>query len=167
MAMSTVEKSGMLINSNKEVIGWVNKGEQVEMKDGDMLVSHFKTAEKHGLLEQFNELKAENAPVKAEKAPKEKGEAKARGPRTTIPKTGTYSVIKTPAAPAEGAELDERGTILNKLLTNSDFATFWEGAPEKFNHPDREGNMKEFATSGLVGYAIRRGFITVDAVAAE
>lgn len=160
--MIEVNTSGMLVNSDKEVIGWVNKGDNVELKNGDSIVSHHKTAEKMGLLEKFNEMKAENKPVKAPKAPKADGEGKVRSPRVAVPKTGTYTVVKIAAMPEEG-DTSERAVILRKLLTGTSFDAFWDGVAEKFSHPTRAGEMQEFATSGLVGYAIRRGMITIDA----
>ena len=154
-----VEKSGVLVNANKEVIGWVNKGDTVEIKDGDTVCSHPKTAEKLGIKEQFEALKAENAP---KKEPKEKKEGATRT-RIAVPKTGTYTVVRAVAAETkEGEAPTERDTILAKLFGNTSFEKFWDGMQEKFTHPSRTGEAKEFATSGLVAYAIKRGMITVD-----
>ena len=70
--MSVVNKSGMLVASNGEIVGWVNKGDDADMQEGDVLVSHHKTAEKMGLLAEFTAMKADNAPAKEPKAKKEK-----------------------------------------------------------------------------------------------
>ena len=152
--MTKVEKAGMLVNTENEVIGWFNVGDDVELKNGDTIVSHHKTAEKKGLLEQFNKLKAENAPAK-EKKTSEKGES-ARA-RVVIPAEGAYEVVTTKAIDEEDNSV--RMGILKSLLTGNDFATFWANNPQKFEHPDRDGAMKEFTTKGLVSYAIRRGMI--------
>ncbi len=156
-----VEKSGMLVNAQNEVIGWFNAGDEVELKQGDTIVSHHKTADKKGLLAEFNTLKAENAPAKKEKA--EGGEKKkTRGPRVETPKTGTYTVASTKAMPAED-DTSVRAGLLRKLMTGTSFDAFFADAPEKFNHAGRDGTEKEFTSTGLVSYAIRRGMITVDA----
>ena len=161
--MTKIEKAGMLVNAEKEVIGWVNAGDETELKEGDLVISHPKTAEKHGLLEQYAEMKAANAPKK-EKKVKPEGEGKVRGPRTVCPKTGTYTVVKADAAVLkEGEESNARHEILSKLLNGSSFEAFWEGVPEKFEHLARDKSVKSFATSGLVVYAISRGMITVNA----
>lgn len=160
--MITVEKAGMLINANKEVIGWVNKGDAVELAEGDLVVSHPKTAEKHGVTEQYATLKAENAPAKVKKE-KADGEGKTRT-RTVCPTTGTYTVVKADAAKTkEGEEPSVRNDLLGKLLSGNSFEAFWANAPESFDHPARDGSTKTFKTSGLVVYAINRGMITVDA----
>lgn len=154
-----VEKAGVLVNKDKKVLGWVNKGDEVETKDGDTICSHPKTAEKLGIKEQYEALKAENAPKKEPKA-------KAEGTRTRIavPKEGTYTVVRKPGSADED---NERGRILTKLFSNTDFAVFFKDTPEKFSHPSREGEVKEFATTGLVAYCIKRGMITVDGAMAK
>ena len=65
--MVTVEKAGMLVNAAGDVVGWVVAGAEVEMVEGDIVVTHHKSAEKAGLLEQFKALKEENKPAKAKK----------------------------------------------------------------------------------------------------
>ena len=158
--MNKIEKSGMLVNADKEVVGWVNAGEEVEMKEGDVVVAHPKTAEKLGLAEQYKEMKAANKPAKAPKATAD-GEGKTRT-RRVVPKTGAYTVVKTTAATLkEGEVAGERHAILTKLFDNTDFEDFWKDTPEKFEHPGRDGANKTFATTGLVSYAIDRGMIAL------
>lgn len=162
--MTKIEKAGMLINAEKAVIGWVNAGDEMDLNEGDLVVSHPKTAEKHGVAEQYVALKAENAPAKEKKAKKEKAEGDATRTRKTCPMTGTYVVVKADAANLkEGEDATERHALLSKLLTGTSFDSFWKDAPEKFNHPARDGSEKTFSTSGLVLYAIDRGMITVNA----
>lgn len=159
-----VEKSGMLINAEKEIVGWVNAGDQIELKEGDLVVSHPSTAKKHGVLEQYNTMKADNAP---KKEPKPKAEGGATRTRTECPKTGIYEVAKAKAAELkEGEVAGPRHEILTKLLSGTSFEKFWEGTPETFEHPGREGDTKTFTTSGLVIYAIKRGMIVVKDTAA-
>jgi hypothetical protein len=150
-----VEKSGLHINEANEVIGWVNAGDDINMKNGDTIISHHKTAEKKSLLDTFNELKAQNAPAKPEK--KEKAEVATRT-RIDVPTEGPYTVVKT--SMAEGEEC-ERLTIAQALVDSKTFQEFWSRVPEKFNHVGRDGAPKEFATKGFVAYAIRRGMITI------
>ena len=162
--MSMIEKTGMLVNADGEVLGWVNAGEECEMKDGDVVVSHNKTAEKMGLSTQYAEMKAANKPVKTKKVKAECESDAAPRTRKVIPKTGNYTVVKATAAQLkDGEEPSVRYELLTKLLTNTSFDTFFDGAPEKFEHPGRDGVMKEHTTSGLVGYAIDRGMIEVAA----
>lgn len=159
--MTKIEKAGMLINADKEVIGWVNVGDEADLKEGDLVISHPKTAEKHGVSEQYTTMKAENTPKKERKA-KADGEGKTRV-RTACPKTGSYTVVKADAANLkEGEESTARHELLSKLLNGSSFEAFWDGAPESFEHPSRDGTAKTFATTGLVSYAIARGMITVN-----
>lgn len=154
--MAVAEKSGMLINDEKEVIGWVLAGDEYDCKEGDQLVTHHKTAEKLGLGDVFKEMKAENAPKKETKAV----DGKPRSPRKPVPTTGTYTVVKPDTLKGEPCE---RTNIAQLLADNTDFATFWEKAPKTFKHVNRAGEEVEFKTSGFVAYAIKRGIITVDA----
>jgi hypothetical protein len=158
--MSMIEKTGMLVNGAGEVLGWVNAGEECELKEGDVVVSHNKTAEKMGLTEKYTEMKAANKPVKAAKEKSTAdGESKPRT-RKIIPKTGKYTVVKMTATRLkEGEEAGARHALLTKLFSNTSFEAFFDGAPEKFEHPGRDGVMKEHRTSSLVGYALDRGMI--------
>ena len=54
-----------------------------------------------------------------------------------------------------------RTNIAKLLATSSTFEQFWAAAPAKFNHAGRNGEVKEFATSGFVAYAIKRGMIAL------
>lgn len=146
------EKSGLHVNADNEVIGWVTKGSDVEMKEGDTLIVSAKTAQNRGLADVYAELKEQNKPAKVKK---EGGRA-----RIAVPTTGTYTVVKNDFAAGEACE---RQTIAQLLADNTSFADFWAKAPAKFTHVGRNGESKEFATSGFVGYCIRRGMISVDA----
>lgn len=156
------EKAGMLVGGNKEdgfkVIGWVLAGDEYDCEEDETLVTHHKTATKFGLGDVFKEMKAENAPKKTNES---SGEKKERAPRKTVPKEGTYTVLKAETLVSGGD--CERKEIAQLLASNTDFAAFWAAAPAKFNHVGRDGEKKEFATSGFVAYAINRGMISVDA----
>lgn len=155
--MAVAEKAGMLVNAEKEIVGWVLAGDEYDAQEGDVLVTHHKTADKMGLGDQFKEMKAENAPKKEKKAD---GEKKVRGPRVAVPKEGTYTVLKAETlnkAAAQGKE------IAKILAENTDFAEFFSKVPAKFTQIGRDGQPKEFAASSFVGYAIKRGMISVDA----
>ena len=155
-------KTGMLVNGAGEVVGWVNAGEECEMKEGDVVVSHPKTAEKLGLAEQYAEMKAANKPVKTKKVTTESANDATPRIRKVIPKTGNYTVVKATAAQLkEGEVAGVRNELLSKLLNGTSFEAFWESVPEKFEHPGRDGTMKEHTTSGLVGDAIYRGMTDV------
>jgi len=158
------EKAGMLVGGNKEdgfnVIGWVLAGDEYDCEEDETLVTHHKTAEKFGLGDVFKEMKAENAPSKAKAVSAEGGEKKTRGPRVAVPKEGTYTIQK--AETLAKAAADGKG-IAQILLDNTDFAKFFAAAPAKFTQTGRDGSAKEFAASSFVGYAIKRGMISVDA----
>ena len=158
------EKAGMLVGGNKEdgfnVIGWVLAGDEYDCNDDETLVTHHKTAEKFGLGNVFKEMKAENTPVKANKEVAEDGEKKERSPRITVPKEGTYTVLKPETLAKAAAQGKEIAQI---LLDNTDFAVFFEQAPAKFTQVGRDGVGKEFAATSFVAYAIKRGMISVDA----
>jgi hypothetical protein len=157
------EKAGMLVGGNKEdgfnVVGWVLAGDEYDCNEDETLVTHHKTAEKFGLGDVFKEMKAENAPAKAPKVTAN-GEAKVRGPRKAVPKEGTYTVLKPETLIAAGKAGKEVAQI---LADNTDLATFFAQAPEKFTQEARDGTSKEFATVSFVGYAIKRGMISIDA----
>ena len=82
--MMVADKAGMLVgtdaNGAVEVIGWVMAGDEYDLREGETLVTHHKTAEKLGVGDVFKEMKAENAPVKAKKE-KVEGEVVQRAPR--------------------------------------------------------------------------------------
>jgi hypothetical protein len=154
--MVTVEKAGMLVNAAGDVVGWVAAGDEVEMVEGDIVVTHHKSAEKAGLLEQFKALKEENKPAKAKKEAVE-GEAKAPRSRVAIPETGAYKVLKEgyagTHAPTAAAE------IYNLLTQNTDLAVFFQNA-KPYTHVKRDGSAGgEITPKAVVGYALRRKVI--------
>jgi len=155
--MATIEKAGMLVNGDKEVVGWVNAGDVVEMKEGDVVVSHFKTAEKMGLKAEFDSMKAENKPKK-EKAEKAEGD-KAPRVRTDVPETGPYTVLK-PGYANDHANPD-CAAVYTLLTSNTDFGTFFQNA-KAYNHIKRDGTAGgEVTPKAVAAYAIRRGVIQV------
>ena len=139
-----VEKAGLHINGDKEVIGWVAVGSEVDLKEGDVIVSHGKTAQKFGVAEQYTAMKPK----------KTKKEGKGR---TIAPTSGSYTVLKSGLTLKE----DERSAVAKILLENNTFENFWASAPKSYKHVGRKGESKEFSTSGFVTYAIRRGMIEV------
>lgn len=140
-----VEKAGLVVNANKEAVQWVNVGDEFELKDGDTIVSHGKTAEKLGVAEQYKAMKP--------------GKAKKEGSRThvAVPTSGAYTV----SAAKLRADDSSRGTVVRMLMENNDLAEFFATAPETFTTTDRKGETKEHSTKTFVGYAIRRGMITL------
>lgn len=156
--MNTIEKSGMMVNADGGVVGWVEAGTDVEIREGDIVISHHKSAAKAGLLEQFNELKAANKPVKARKEVVE-GEEKAARVRVDVPATGKYTVAKAGYA---NDHANPTCAAVYKLLTdNSDFAVFFENA-KPYTHIKRDGTEgAEVTPAAVAAYAIRRGVITV------
>ena len=152
--MSNTEKAGMLVNADGEVVGWVEAG--TEMQEGDVLISHHKSAEKAGLLEQFTALKAENKPAKAKKE-KAEGESKAPRQRVDIPETGKYRVLKPGYASAHTNPVCAE--TYNLLTGNTDLAVFFQNA-KNFNHIKRDGTEGALVTpKAVVAYALRRGVI--------
>lgn len=161
--MTVAEKSGMVVNSEKEVIGWVNAGEEVDLRDGDMIVSHHKTAEKLGLADEFKAQKADNAPAKEVKESKEEGDkvVRTRVPKIAISDDATYTVIKPDfdAAKDEGA----RGDVFKALLANTSVADF-KAVAVPYKHVNREGvETREVSVMECFHYAIKRGVISIDA----
>lgn len=158
--METVSKAGMMVNAGGEVIGWVAAGSDMEMQEGDVVISHHKTADKAGLLEQFNSLKAENQPAKAKKEVVEGAEDKAPRTRVDVPKTGSYTVVK--AGYANNHANPDCAAVYKLLTDNTDFAVFFENA-KPYTHIKRDGSEGAMvAPNAVVAYAIRRGVITVD-----
>jgi len=155
--MATIEKAGMLVNGSGDVIGWVNAGDDVEMKEGDVVVSHFKTAEKLNLKAEFDALKAENKPKK-EKAEKAESDKTPRV-RTEVPESGPYTVLK--AGYANDHSNPACAAVYTLLTSNNDFATFFENA-KPYNHIKRDGTQGDEVTpKAVAAYAIRRGVIQV------
>lgn len=156
--MSAVDKAGMLVNGDGAVLGWIAAGTDVEMQEGDVIISHHKSAEKAGLLEQFNELKTANKPVKAKKE-KVEGEDKAPRVRIDVPTEGTYTVLK-PAYANDHAN-PECAAVYTLLTSNTDFAEFFANA-KTYTHIKRDGTAGgEVTPQAVAAYAIRRGVIEV------
>lgn len=140
-----IKRSGVHVNAENEIIGWVKAGTSVEMQDGDKVLSSASQAKKADQEEAYLRLKAENT------------RAKGTGtPRTPVPMEGEYTVVKS----GFGGDTDgERDKVAHLLLSNSDFASFWAKAPKTFVHTNRKGEERVFETKGFVAYAIRRGMI--------
>lgn len=158
MSEAVVAKTaGLLVTADKEPVSWFHKGTEYNPEEGDVFVTNVKQATSLGILDIFNEMKAEAAKEKkAEKA--ESGDKPARV-RSVVPRTGTYTIAKRETL--EKAATEKVPAKL--LLENTSFEKFWEVAPDKFMQKARDGSPKEMPTSGFVAYAIKRSFITVDA----
>jgi hypothetical protein len=133
------------------------KDEEYEMNEGEALITHHKTAEKLGILEVFNQMKAENAPVKTKKVKDENGEPverKPRGPR--IERTGEYTINKPELLEGDACERTDLCNLIKQCTTVEQFN---ESAPKTFKHPGRDGTMKELTTSGFLGYLFKREII--------
>jgi hypothetical protein len=158
VTVEVAEKAGMLVGGNNQTgftaVDWVMAGEEYELQEGDILVTHHKTAQKYGLGDVYKEMKAENAPVKVVD-----GDKKPRGPRQPVPKEGVYTVVKPELLDGEPCE---RTDLCQLLASKTDLADFWAEAPKTFKHANRKGEAVEFLVSGLVGYAIKRGIIVLD-----
>ena len=156
MAIVEVNKAGMHVNADGEVLGWVNAGDEIDFVDGDTIVTHHKTAEKMGLLEQFTKLK----PAKAPKAPKAEGEAKVRGPKVDIPEDGTYTVIKPEFGCADANA--GRAAMYKCMMANTSVSAFVaEAVPYK--HVKRDGaEGPERTALGELRYAIKRGAVRLN-----
>lgn len=157
--MAISEKAGMLINKEKEVIGWVMANDEYDAEEGDVLITHHKTADKFGLGDTFKEMKGKNAPSKSANTA-DGGDKKVRGPRVAVPKEGTYTVLKAETLTKAASQGKEIAQI---LADNTNFVEFFAKAPAKFTQVGRDGTPKEFAASSFVAYAIKRGMISVDA----
>ena len=156
--MSVVEKAGMLVNGSGEVLGWIDAGADVEMQEGDVIISHHKSAEKAGLLDQFKALKEENKPAKVKKE-KVEGEKAARV-RIEVPTSGKYTVVKA------GFGTDDSNTgraAAFKLISEcTSFDEYFTNA-KPYIHTKRDGTAgSEIKPNEVMSYAIRRGVITVD-----
>lgn len=159
--MAVAEKSGMVINAEKEVIGWVNAGEEVDLRDGDMIVSHHKTAEKMGLADMFKEQKAANAPVKekVEKEPGEKKERAPRAPKVDLTDDQTFTVLK---ADFKGTtEEGERGDCFKNVLGCSTVGQV--RGLKGYTHTKKDGTSVDYSAETVLRYLIKRGAVTVDA----
>lgn len=162
------EKSGMVVNANKEVIGWVNAGEEVDLREGDTLVTHHKTAEKMGLGEQFKAEKAANAPAKTSKTEGAEGTEGGEKPKRTrsapvaIPEDATYTVKNADfkAAKEEGA----RGDVFRVLVNNTCVKDYLAIAKDGYSHTKKDGTVVKFDGMTCLRYAMKRGVISIDPV---
>lgn len=143
-----VEKAGLHINAEKEVIGWVAVGTDVDTKEGDVIVTHAKTAAKLGVAEQYAFEKAANKPKKERSSV-----------RVATPVTGTYTVISNRFTKSGGA----RGEIASAVLNNTHFENLFAAVPETFTSVGRNGEEKSHSTKAFVRYLIRRGMIEIAA----
>jgi hypothetical protein len=139
-----VEKAGLHVTSENEVLGWVTIGMDIDMQEGDIVITHHKTAVKHGLGEEF----AANKPAKATKTGRT---------RKAVPMTGTYTVLKNKFAEGD----TERAAVGKLIVENHDLEKLFAAAPATFKNVGRNGEEKEFSTKGFVGYLINRGMIEV------
>jgi hypothetical protein len=155
------EKAGMLVgtdaNGQPEIVGWVNKGDEYDLQEGDTLVTHHKTAEKLGLGDAFKEMKADNAQVKEKGEPKEKGERKPRQPKYEITPEMTYTVLKADFAAA--GEEGERGEAYKILLANTSVAGFLENC-KGYTATKKDGTNVTFSADACLRYAVKRGAIS-------
>jgi hypothetical protein len=154
--MVTVEKAGMLVNAAGDVVGWVAAGDEVEMVEGDIVITHHKSAEKAGLLEQFKALKEENKPAKVKKEPTEPSDKKPRV-RMEVPTTGAYKVVK------EGYGLTDanegRAAAFKIISECASFEEFFQNA-KPYTHVKRDGSAGgEITPQAVMSYAIRHGVI--------
>lgn len=157
--MSAIEKSGMLVNVSGAAVGWVVAGADVEMAEGDVVISHHKTAEKAGLLEQFNSMKAENKPAKVKKEVVE-GKEKPSRVRVDVPQTGTYTVVKAGYGAKDKNE--GRAAAFALVCGGTTFEEFFVNA-KSYTHIKRDGSeAAEVSPKEVMSYAIRRGVVNVD-----
>jgi hypothetical protein len=158
--MMVAEKAGMLVGTDAdgaaEVIGWVMAGDEYDLREGETLVTHHKTAEKLGVGDAFKEMKAENAPVKTkkEKVEGEPVERKPRGPR--VERTGAYTINKPDLLNGDPCERTDLCNLIKQCTTVEQFK---ESAPKTFKHVGRDGVMKELSTAGFLGYLFKREII--------
>ena len=161
------EKSGMLVNADNEIIGWVNAGDEAGLREGDVLVTHHKTAEKMGLLEAFKAEKAANKPVKEVVVTKgeecAEGEEKPKRTRSApivIPEGATYTVhnAEFDATKDEGA----RGDVFRALVGNTSVAGFLEVAKDGYEHTKKDNSVVKYDGMTCLRYALKRGVISID-----
>lgn len=140
-----IEKSGLLINANKEPIQWVNAGDEFDVKEGDIVVSHGKTANKYGVTEAYAAAK-----------PKKAGTGRTK---TEVPTSGQYSCN----AKKMRADNTDRGAVVYALMNNSDLSGFFSAVPDTFTSVNKEGVERKVSTKRFVAYALRRGMIQLAA----
>jgi hypothetical protein len=163
--MMVAEKAGMLVGTNEdgtaEVIGWVMAGDEYDLREGETLVTHHKTAEKLGVGDVFKEMKAENAPAKAkkEKAEGEVTERKPRGPRMVITPDTDYTVVKADfdATKVEGP----RGDVFRLMMQCTNFGKFLEVC-NGYTHTKKDGSQVDFSADTCFRYALKRGAVALN-----
>jgi hypothetical protein len=159
--MMVAEKAGMLVGTGEdgavEVIGWVMQGDEYDLREGETLVTHHKTAEKLGVGDAFKEMKAENAPVKAKK---EVVEGVERTPRERFELTPemNFEVLREDFVAA--TTQDARGETYRLLFELKNVGKFFE-ATKGYNFiGERDGKEKFCTARECVVYAFKRGAIT-------
>lgn len=153
------EKSGMLVNSEKEVVGWVLVGDEYDANEGDTFVTHHKTAEKLGLGDVFKEMKAENTPKK-EKKEKVEGEKRTRGAAVALSPEMNYTVLKADfdATTDEGP----RGEAFSLMMKCDNVGKYME-ACSGYTHTKKDGTKVDYNAITCLRYAIKRGAIALSA----
>jgi hypothetical protein len=166
--MMVAEKAGMLVGTDEEgaveVIGWVMAGDEYDLREGETLVTHHKTAEKLGVGDMFKEMKAENAPTKAkkEKAEGEVAERKPRGPRVEITKEMDYTVIKADfdATTDEGP----RGEAFRLMMQCTNVGKYLEVC-NGYEHEKKDGTKVTYSAETCLRYGLKRGAIALNSAA--
>ncbi len=166
--MMVAEKAGMLVGTAEdgktaEVIGWVMAGDEYDLREGEVLVTHHKTAEKLGVGDVFKEMKAENAPVKAkkekEKAEGDVAERKPRGPRVEVAPEMDYTVLKADfdATTDEGP----RGEAFRLMMQCTNVGKYLEVC-NGYTHTKKDGGETLINGEACLRYAIKRGAIALN-----
>jgi hypothetical protein len=161
--MMVADKAGMLVGTDAdgavEVIGWVMAGDEYDLREGETLVTHHKTAEKLGVGDVFKEMKAENAPVKAKKE-KVEGEPSERAARERFELTPemNFEVLR-PDFVAATTE-DDRGETYRLLFDLKNVGKFFEATKGYKFIGERDGKEKFCTARECVVYAFKRGAIT-------
>jgi hypothetical protein len=147
-----VEKAGLHVTGDNEVLGWVAVGTDIDLQEGDVVITHHKTAVKHGLGEEFATEKAANKPTKV------------TGDRTrkAIPTTGTYTVLNADFRACNTQ--DVRGEVYRFIRDNNRIEAFYEKYPKGYVFVGaRDGKEKTCSAKECIRYAITRGMIEVAA----
>jgi hypothetical protein len=161
------DKAGLLVANGEdgtvEIIGWVMKDEEYELNEGEALITHFKTAEKLGILEVFNQMKAENTPVKTKKVKDENGEPverKPRAPKLELTPEMNYKVINENFDATSSA--NEGRAAAFKLLLQCDNIGKYLEVCKGYTHEKRDGTTNDVSAEECIRYAIKRNVIALD-----
>lgn len=158
--IKVAEKAGMLINDNKEIIGWVMVGEDYDYNEGDVLITHHKTAEKFGLSDEFKEMKAENQPQ--EESQEEPAVEKKTRIRCELTDDMTFEILR-PDFVAASTE-DARGETYRLLFELKNVGEFLK-ATKGYSFIGARDKVEKFCTAReCIMYAWKRGAITKPAV---